>query len=81
MLLIWSNRLCLPPHISSQVGREGHCSVEDATAAMELYRLVEVQWEQETLSRLPAEDTHSDLSPSHYMNDQYWPEDLNEDCQ
>lgn len=64
-----------------QVGREGHCSVEDATAAMELYRLVEVQWEQETLSRLPAQDTHSDLSPSHYMNDQYWPEGLNEDCQ
>ncbi|MGH0137075.1 UNVERIFIED_CONTAM: hypothetical protein FKN15_007658 [Acipenser sinensis] len=75
-----------------QVGREGHCSVEDATAAMELYRLVEVQWEQEALSRLPAQDTHSDLSPSHYMNDQYWPEDLNmndqywpeglnEDCQ
>ncbi|MGH0177008.1 UNVERIFIED_CONTAM: hypothetical protein FKN15_074317 [Acipenser sinensis] len=64
-----------------KVGREGHCSVEDATAAMELYRLVEVQWEQEALSRLPAQDTHSDLSPSHYMNDQYWPEGLNEDCQ
>ncbi|XP_078097400.1 apoptosis-enhancing nuclease-like [Mustelus asterias] len=67
-----------------QVGRDGHCSVEDAHAAMELYQLVEVQWEQNLCEQLPkvehecvATETHSDVD--HYMDDQYWPADLHED--
>uniref|UniRef100_A0A672FJ49 Interferon stimulated exonuclease gene n=1 Tax=Salarias fasciatus TaxID=181472 RepID=A0A672FJ49_SALFA len=30
-----------------QVGRSGHCSVEDARASLDLYKLVEGEWEQE----------------------------------
>ena len=33
-----------------QVGQHGHSSVEDAVTAMALYRLVEVQWEQQEAS-------------------------------
>ncbi|XP_061574498.1 interferon-stimulated 20 kDa exonuclease-like 2 isoform X2 [Cololabis saira] len=29
-----------------QVGRKGHCSVEDARASMELYKVVEEEWER-----------------------------------
>lgn len=29
-----------------QAGKSGHSSVEDAQATMELYKLVEVEWEQ-----------------------------------
>ncbi|XP_010170962.2 apoptosis-enhancing nuclease-like [Antrostomus carolinensis] len=36
-----------------QVGGRGHSSVEDAQTAMELYRLVEVQWEAELARSLP----------------------------
>lgn len=62
-----------------QVGQHGHSSVEDAVTAMELYRLVEVPWEQEA-SRLwtRPEDREPDSSADveQYMQDQYWPEDL-----
>lgn len=34
--------LCLSP----QVGKSGHSSVEDARATMELYKVVEEEWEQ-----------------------------------
>ncbi|KAM3614959.1 uncharacterized protein V6R79_021372 [Siganus canaliculatus] len=34
-----------------QVGRKGHSSVEDAKATMELYKVVEVEWERELASR------------------------------
>uniref|UniRef100_A0A8C0ABS5 Apoptosis enhancing nuclease n=1 Tax=Bos mutus grunniens TaxID=30521 RepID=A0A8C0ABS5_BOSMU len=37
-------------HKKIQVGQHGHSSVEDAMTAMELYRLVEVQWEQQVAS-------------------------------
>lgn len=63
-----------------QVGQHGHSSVEDAMTAMELYRLVEVQWEQQEASSLWAhpEDKEPDSSTDmeQYMEDQYWPEDL-----
>ncbi|XP_070256868.1 apoptosis-enhancing nuclease [Myotis yumanensis] len=66
-------------HKKIQVGQHGHSSVEDAVTAMELYRLVEVQWEQEA-SRLwtRPEDREPDSSVDveQYMQDQYWPEDL-----
>ncbi|KAI5164723.1 interferon-stimulated 20 kDa exonuclease-like 2 [Manis pentadactyla] len=38
-----------------QVGQSGHSSVEDAQATMELYKLVEVEWEQH-LAQNPPED-------------------------
>nr|XP_004658236.2 apoptosis-enhancing nuclease [Jaculus jaculus]XP_045002364.1 apoptosis-enhancing nuclease [Jaculus jaculus]XP_045002365.1 apoptosis-enhancing nuclease [Jaculus jaculus]XP_045002366.1 apoptosis-enhancing nuclease [Jaculus jaculus] len=63
-------------HKKIQVGQKGHSSVEDALTAMELYRLVEVQWEQQEASSAsaPPEDRSSDVEK--YMEDQYWPEDL-----
>lgn len=47
--------------------------------AMELYRLVEVQWEQQASSlQTHPEDREPDSSTDmdQYMEDQYWPEDL-----
>ncbi|XP_036909551.1 apoptosis-enhancing nuclease [Sturnira hondurensis] len=67
-------------HKKIQVGRHGHSSVEDAMTAMELYRLVEAQWEQQEAGRRHAhpEDRAPDSSTNmeQYMEDQYWPEDL-----
>lgn len=67
-------------HKKIQVGQHGHSSVEDAVTAMELYRLVEVQWEQQEASspRSHPEDREPDSSTDmeQYMEDQYWPEDL-----
>ncbi|KFV46553.1 Apoptosis-enhancing nuclease, partial [Tyto alba] len=63
-----------------QVGCKGHSSVEDAQTAMELYRLVEVQWEMELAHsmppRPPAPHTPPTADTSQYMDDQYWPTDL-----
>ncbi|KAM9586495.1 apoptosis-enhancing nuclease [Trichechus inunguis] len=67
-------------HKKIQVGQCGHSSVEDAMTAMELYRLVEVPWEQQEASSPQArpEDREPDSSTDveQYMEDQYWPEDL-----
>ncbi|XP_006178617.2 LOW QUALITY PROTEIN: apoptosis-enhancing nuclease [Camelus ferus] len=67
-------------HKKIQVGQHGHSSVEDAMTAMELYRLVEVRWEEQEASSLQthAEDRDPDSSTDmeQYMEDQYWPEDL-----
>nr|XP_059861437.1 apoptosis-enhancing nuclease isoform X1 [Delphinus delphis] len=67
-------------HKKIQVGQHGHSSVEDAVTAMELYRLVEVKWEQQEASSLQPhpEDREPDSSTDmeQYMEDQYWPEDL-----
>ncbi|XP_077425079.1 interferon-stimulated gene 20 kDa protein [Vanacampus margaritifer] len=51
-----------------QVGRNGHCSVEDALAALDLYKLVECEWEWELQS--PLMDNRS---AAQYMQDEYWP--------
>uniref|UniRef100_A0A8C6W5D3 Apoptosis enhancing nuclease n=1 Tax=Nannospalax galili TaxID=1026970 RepID=A0A8C6W5D3_NANGA len=63
-----------------QVGQQGHSSVEDAATSMELYRLVEVQWEQQEASSPwdHPEDRGPDSSTDmeQYMEDQYWPDDL-----
>ncbi|XP_029379470.1 apoptosis-enhancing nuclease [Echeneis naucrates] len=62
-----------------QTGKRGHCSVEDAQAALDLYKLVEGEWEQELQNKLS--DHHSLYKPSyissnHYMQDEYWPDDV-----
>lgn len=66
-----------------QVGRRGHCSVEDALAALDLYKLVEGEWEQELQTKLRDDDTHepSFASSNHYMQDEYWPDDVIADSQ
>lgn len=59
--------------------------MEDAQTCMELYKLVEDQLERDLLNdtqeatiSIPQED--STQKNNHYMDDQYWPSDLNEDC-
>ncbi|XP_069768139.1 apoptosis-enhancing nuclease-like [Narcine bancroftii] len=68
---------------SIQVGWDGHCSVEDAYTSMQLYRLVEARWEQKLHKKLLTKHDHttSDASSeiSHYMDDQYWPAELQEE--
>ncbi|XP_017288331.1 apoptosis-enhancing nuclease [Kryptolebias marmoratus] len=67
-----------------QVGRKGHCSVEDARAALDLYKLVEGEWEQELQDRLRDDDAPlqpSFASSNHYMQDEYWPDDVVADSQ
>ena len=49
-------------HSSIQDGE--HCSVEDARAAMSLYKLCEQQWEKEL---------RGELSNQSYLSDLYWP--------
>lgn len=64
-----------------QVGRKGHSSVEDALAALDLYKLVEVEWEQELQEREGVWDSATASDPatsSCYMQDKYWPEHLAE---
>lgn len=65
-----------------QVGRRGHSSVEDALASLDLYKLVEGEWEQDMRERMTDRDTGTLPDPAtsnHYMQDQYWPEDLTDD--
>lgn len=67
-----------------QVGRRGHCSVEDAQAALDLYKLVEGEWEQELQNKLRADDAPDEPSfaaSNHYMQDEYWPRDVIADGQ
>ncbi|XP_020637333.3 apoptosis-enhancing nuclease [Pogona vitticeps] len=63
-----------------QVSKHGHSSVEDAQTSMELYRLVEVPWEEMLASSLSSYPPDSDTDSDCYMDDQYWPEDLDIDC-
>ncbi|KAK2842628.1 hypothetical protein Q5P01_012828 [Channa striata] len=67
-----------------QVGKRGHCSVEDAQAALDLYKLVEGEWEQELQNKLRGDDAPhlpSFASSNHYMQDEYWPDDVAADSQ
>ncbi|KAM7397099.1 hypothetical protein PAMP_020096 [Pampus punctatissimus] len=67
-----------------QVGKRGHCPVEDAQAALDLYKLVEGEWEQELQNRLRDDDAPREPSfaaSNHYMQDEYWPQDLVADSQ
>nr|XP_021326351.1 apoptosis-enhancing nuclease [Danio rerio] len=62
-----------------QVDRQGHCSVEDALSALDLYKLVEDQWENNILcqdSNAELSQQFSNNSLKHYLQDQYWPENM-----
>ncbi|XP_038078169.1 apoptosis-enhancing nuclease-like [Patiria miniata] len=50
-----------------------HCSVEDARATMNLYKLVERQWEAERVSAFPDRDFRVS-----FMDDHFWPDDLDQ---
>ncbi|XP_010899665.2 apoptosis-enhancing nuclease [Esox lucius] len=66
-----------------QVGRKGHSSVEDALASLDLYKLVEEDWEQEMRERMRDRESGAVSDPAtsnHYMQDKYWPEVLTEDA-
>ncbi|XP_034987999.1 apoptosis-enhancing nuclease [Zootoca vivipara] len=71
-------------HKNIQVSRNGHSSVEDAQTSMELYRLVEVQWEKTLASSflpsLPNSPPDSSSESVCYMDDQYWPKDFDAGC-
>ncbi|XP_039990200.1 apoptosis-enhancing nuclease [Xiphias gladius] len=65
-----------------QVGKRGHCSLEDAQAALDLYKLVEGEWERELQNKLrddnaPCEPSFA--SSNHYMQDEYWPDEVTAD--
>uniref|UniRef100_A0A8C2W8P8 Interferon stimulated exonuclease gene n=1 Tax=Cyclopterus lumpus TaxID=8103 RepID=A0A8C2W8P8_CYCLU len=70
-----------------QVGRRGHCSVEDALASLDLYKLVEGEWESERVQQCELKDDDaaprepSVASSNHYMQDEYWPDDVIPDSQ
>ncbi|KAF7223966.1 apoptosis-enhancing nuclease isoform X3 [Nothobranchius furzeri] len=62
-----------------EAGRKGHCSVEDAQAALDLYKLVEGEWEQELQRKLRDDEAPCEpsfASSNHYMQDEYWPEEV-----
>ncbi|XP_068595708.1 interferon-stimulated gene 20 kDa protein-like [Brachionichthys hirsutus] len=62
-----------------QAGKRGHCSVEDAQAALDLYKLAEGEWEQELQNELRDDGGPpgpSFASSDHYMQDEYWPDDV-----
>lgn len=62
-----------------QTGRNGHSSVEDARASLDLYKLVEGEWEQELQNGLRDDDAPPEpsfVSSNHYMHDEYWPTDI-----
>ncbi|KAK3564733.1 hypothetical protein QTP86_024878 [Hemibagrus guttatus] len=61
---------------SIQVDRAGHCSVEDALAALDLYKLVEEEWEKSLQPQNSCPATDSTSSLEHYMQDEYWPDSL-----
>lgn len=51
-----SDTLSLPSFPPSlQVGHNGHSSVEDARATMELYKVIEVEWERHLATSLPQD--------------------------
>lgn len=64
------------------MGRRGHCSVEDARAALDLYKLVEGEWEEQLHAMLSGQEAPPSLADSsHYMQDEYWPCDVVNDDQ
>ncbi|XP_054476391.1 apoptosis-enhancing nuclease [Anoplopoma fimbria] len=67
-----------------QVGQRGHCSVEDALASLDLYKLVEGEWERELQNKMRDGDAPREpsfASSNHYMQDEYWPDDVMADSQ
>ncbi|XP_072019782.1 LOW QUALITY PROTEIN: apoptosis-enhancing nuclease-like [Amphiura filiformis] len=57
--------------IRKQIQKGPHCSVEDARAAMSLYRLVDKQWEEDAKSLYPERQYRSC-----FLDDHFWPDDL-----
>lgn len=55
--------------------------MEDAQAALDLYKLVEGEWEEEMERRMRDDDEAASqepafLSSDHYMQDEFWPDEV-----
>lgn len=51
--------------------------MEDARAALDLYKLVEGEWEEQLHTTLIDQETLPSFgASSHYMQDEYWPCDV-----
>lgn len=68
-----------------QVGKQGHSSVEDAQAALDLYKLVEEEWEWDLQEKMRDDTDTPQVSRfaalNHYMQDEYWPDDVTAESQ
>ncbi|XP_071942441.1 apoptosis-enhancing nuclease-like [Antedon mediterranea] len=50
-----------------------HCSVADARAALDVYKLVENHWEEEVKNQEKEKDEENNVS---YMDDKFWPSEI-----
>ena len=55
--------------LDREIQRRSHCSVQDAIAALDVYKLFEPLWEYKNQSK-PAQ------TDSKYLTDEYWPKDI-----
>ena len=79
-------QLCIPLLLCSlqeeEIQVDEHCSVEDAKAALDLYKLVEDEWEGELMAKESQktnqpQKTKLDTSvQDSYLNDEFWPDEL-----
>ncbi len=59
-----------------------HCSIEDSRAALDLYKLVEDEWENELAENPSTNEDDACFSDSDqpieedFLNDEFWPEDV-----
>ena len=51
--------------LGRRIQRGSHCSLEDARAAMDIYKLIEQEWESE-----------SQETSSNFLSDTFWPNDI-----
>ena len=69
------------------IQKQEHCSVTDARACMDLFRLVRTRWEPTLKAKLErraarytpgdkTKTTESQPELNSYLDDQYWPADL-----
>ncbi|XP_021356486.1 uncharacterized protein LOC110452349 [Mizuhopecten yessoensis] len=75
--------------LGRRIQKRTHCSVEDATATMDLFKLVRVEWEESIDQRnsdvndksgIKTQDpkderSEKDSELSEYLDDKFWPED------
>lgn len=67
-----------------QVGKKGHCSVEDALASLDLFKVVRSQWEPELMRAWDKKgvDVKKAIAemrgarPEDFLEDKFWPSDM-----
>ena len=61
-----------------------HCSVEDAKAALDLYKLVEDEWEGELVNKKRQEINQPQKTniytsvQDNYLSDEFWPDEVSD---